>query len=162
MLIISLVALPHAAGAQTGETVRGACQATGCDEFTVVSKQAVAKGADGELFQTRVRVSRAGAAATEEDGHVYCSTSRPAVINAPSGAKGLAYFLAPDEVPSADTLRVSTNFFALYFTLCHDAATGRAAVADRVSTARSLNYNVSARQAQTAVLNGAEDVLQAR
>jgi hypothetical protein len=152
-----------AQGYDRAEIVRGLCSKDGCDEFAILSKQPMTKGTDGELFRTRVRIFRASAQGRqdggEEDGFVYCSASRPAIVNAQPGGPTIAFFLAPDENAPAYQQRGSTNFFALYFALCHGIEAGKAAVRDRSGTARSLGYQVPLKQSQTVTLKQIEDVL---
>lgn len=145
------------------EIVRGLCSKDGCDEFAILDKQPVATGFDGQLFRTRVRVFHASSAGRrdggEENGFVFCSTARPAIINAPPGGPPLAFLLAPDEQAPSYVQRNSTNFYALYFSLCHGIEAGRAAVRDRQGTARSLGYRVARQTAGTVALKSIDDIV---
>jgi hypothetical protein len=98
----------------------------------------------------------------EENGFVYCSTTRPAIINAPPGGAPLAFLLAPEDPAPAWQLRGSTNFFALYFSLCHGLEAGKAAIRNRAGTAQSLGYDVALKQSRTVTLKQVEDVLRPR
>jgi hypothetical protein len=145
------------------EIVRGLCQKDGCDEFAIIDKQPVARGPDGALYRTRVRTYRANPRGRsdqgEEKGYVYCSPVRPAIISAPEGQPPTAFLLAPDEQAPAYVQRNSTNFYTLYFALCHGGEAGKAASRDRQQTARSLDYRVPLKQARTITLKRIEDIL---
>jgi hypothetical protein len=145
--------------------VRGLCQKDGCDEFAILDRQPVADGRDGKLYRTRVRTyhasSRGRADGGEENGFVYCSPTRPAIINAPAGQPPTAFLLAPDEQAPGYVQRNTTNFYTLYFALCHGQEAGRAAARDREGTARSLGYRVLLKQARTVTLKQVEDILAA-
>ena len=52
-LLVSQVA--YAQTNEKADIVRGLCQKDGCQEFTVLGKQPVATGADGQLCKTQVR-----------------------------------------------------------------------------------------------------------
>ncbi len=145
------------------DIVRGLCSKDGCDEFQIVGKQAAAAGSDGQLFRTQVRTFHASsggrAAGSDEDGYVYCSATRPAILSAPAGHPPVAVFLAPDD-PSPDWVRRgSTNFTTLYFALCHGPEAGRAAAKDRAGEARALGYRVALQAPKTVTLGRVEDVL---
>jgi hypothetical protein len=152
-----------AQGAQHPDVIRGLCQKDGCDEFVLLDKQPVARGPDGSLYRTRVRTYHASARGRadggEESGFVYCSPVRPAIINAPAGQPPTAFLLAPDEQAPAYVQRKTTNFYTLYFALCHGPEAGRAAARDREGTARSLDYRAPLKQARTVTLKRVEDVL---
>ena len=153
----------QAQGAARPEIVRGLCSKDGCDEFAVLDKQPAANGPDGQLFRTRVRVYHASSAGRrdggEENGFVYCSTTRPAIVNAPPGGPPLAFLLAPDEQVPSYVQRSSTNFYALYFSLCHGIEAGRSAVRDRQGTARSLGYRVARQTSATVTLKSIDDIV---
>jgi hypothetical protein len=158
--------LPATAPAQTpdpGKIVRGLCEKKGCAEFAILDKQPVANGPDGELFKTRVETFHASyqgrASQGEENGFVYCSRQRPAVISTPPGRPAVAFMLAPDEQNPSYILRRSTNFFAIYFGVCHGVEAGRAAAQDRQGTARSFGYSVALDRSKTISLGRAEDIL---
>lgn len=146
------------------DIVRGLCQKDGCDEFAILDKQPVAPGPDGSLYRTRVRTyhasSRGRVNRGEETGFVYCSPVRPAIINAPEGQAPTAFLLAPGEQTPGYVQRNTTNFYTLYFALCHGPEAGRAAARDREGTARSLDYRVGLNQARTVTLKRVEDVLE--
>jgi hypothetical protein len=164
--LAGLLATPDLVAAQSydrPEIVRGLCSKDGCDEFVILDKQPVARSPEGELIRTRVRIFKASAQgrqqAGEEDGFAFCSTSRPAIINSQPGAPPVAFFLAPDDDAPAYEQRSSTNFFALYFALCHGLEAGKAAVRDRAGTARSLGYQAAARRSRTTTLKDVGDIL---
>jgi hypothetical protein len=143
--------------------VRGLCQKDGCDEFAILDRQPVADGRDGKLYRTRVRTyhasSRGRADRGEENGFVYCSPTRPAIINAPEGQPPTAFLLAPDEQAPNYVQRNTTNFYTLYFALCHGPEAGRSAARDRQGAAQSLGYRVALKQARTVTLKRVEDIL---
>ena len=139
--------------------VRGLCRQDGCDEFQVLDKRPVAQGSQGTLFQTRVRTFHAsyqGRRTTgDEDGFVYCSRVKPAVISpGPSGARAFVlgpYNLKPD--------RETTNFYAFYFGLCHGIDAGKAAARDRRGIAAQLQYHPDLTQSQMVTLRSAEEII---
>jgi hypothetical protein len=158
--------IPLAAGAQDynrADIVRGLCQKNGCAEFALLEKKPYATGADGELFQTRVQTFHASnqgrVSQGEEKGYVYCSSVRPAIVSAPEGHPPVAVFLAPDDQSPAYIQRSTTNFYALYFALCHGLEAGKNAVLDRQAAARSFGYHVALSQPQTVTLKQIEDIL---
>ena len=158
-----LVGGAYAQAPANPDIVRGLCSKDGCDEFAILDRQPVSTGFDGQLFRTRVRVFHASSAGRrddgEENGFVYCSTARPAIVAAPPGRAPLAFMLAPDEQAPAYVQRNSTNFYALYFSLCHGIEAGRAAVRDRQGTARSLGYRVARQTAGTVALKSIDDIV---
>ena len=166
--VIALCTLAGSAAAQaqpldSSAIVRGLCQKDGCVEFAILDKQPAAQGSDGQLFRTRVQTFHASAQGRvsqgEENGFVYCSQTRPAVISTPSGKAAIAFMLAPDEQSPAWAQRSSTNFFAIYFAVCHGLDAGRAAARDRQGTARSFGYRVALGQSRPVPLGRAEDIL---
>ncbi len=163
-LLVSQVA--HAQTNQKADIVRGLCQKDGCQEFTILGKQPVATGTDGQLFKTQVRTFHASyvgrTTQSDENGFVYCSITRPAVISAPVGQKPVAFFLAPDDQSPAWVQRSSTNFYTLYFALCHGLDAGRRAARDRQGVASSFGYHVALMQPRTVTLSHVEDVLEPR
>ena len=166
LLVLVLLLAAGSAYAQAParpEIVRGLCSKDGCDEFAILDKQPAATGPDGQLFRTRVRVFHASAAGRrdggEENGFVYCSATRPAIVNASPGGAPLAFLLAPDEQVASYVQRKSTNFYALYFSLCHGIEAGRAAARDRQGTARSLGYRVARQTAATVTLKSIDEIV---
>ena len=160
-LLLSASAL--AQGYDRQDIVRGLCQKDGCDEFAIADKQLVAERPDGILYRTRVwafHASHQGRADRgEENGFVYCSSVRPAILAAQEGQPPVAFLLAPFAQEPAYEQRKSTNFYTLYFALCHGLDTGRAAARDRQGAAQSFNYRVLLSQARTITLKRVEDIL---
>jgi hypothetical protein len=157
--------LPGAALAQgynREDIVRGLCQKDGCDEFVIVEKKPVAEKPDGALYSTRVRAFHASHQGRvdrgEENGFVYCSPTKPAILATQEGQPPTAFLLAPYSQDPAYEQRKSTNFYALYFALCHGLEAGKAAGRDRQGVARSFNYRVSLTQPKTVTLKRVEDI----
>lgn len=165
VLALVLLASPpaHAQGNDRSDIIRGLCQKDGCQEFAVLDKRPVADGPDGRLYKTQVRTFHASyqgrTTESDESGFVYCSATRPAVISAPAGGPPVAFFLAPEDRSPAWAQRSSTNFYTLYFALCHGLDAGRQAARDRRSVAQSLGYHVALDQPRTVTLGRVEDVL---
>jgi hypothetical protein len=146
-----------------GNAVRGLCQPDGCDEFAIVAADRIAATEEGTLFKTRLRTFHASGAGRqdlgEENGYVYCSPTKPAIM-ADQDGRTMAYFLAPFSTSdSRETIRRNSNYHAVYFTICHGAEAGRAAVRDLSTTAQDLGYRVPLAQSRTAALNRPEDVM---
>lgn len=154
-----------AQGTDQANIVRGLCQKDGCDEFVIVDKKPVSEKPDGALFQTRVRTYHAShqgrADRGEENGFVFCSATRPAILAVQQGQPPVAFLLAPYSQEPAWEQRKSTNFYALYFALCHGLDAGKAAARDRQAVARSFNYRVGLNQGKTVNLKRVEDILDA-
>jgi hypothetical protein len=118
---------------------------------------------EGTLFKTRVKTFHASYGGRkelgEENGHVYCSRTKPAVLAEQHG-KALAFFLAPFATQeSRESVRRNANFHALYFTICHGAEAGKAAVHNLSGVAQSHGYRVALTQSRLTTLNRAEDVM---
>jgi hypothetical protein len=148
---------------QRSDIVRGLCQPDGCDEFTVLNAAPVATGPDGTLLRTRVQTFHASSSGRtdrgEQDGYVYCSRSKPALLAERNG-RTMAFYLAPFATgESRETIRKNANFHALYFSLCHGAEAGRASVHNLSGLAQSLGYRVSLTQSKLEPLARAEDIL---
>ena len=144
------------------DLVRGLCRKDGCDEFSIVEKQPVAQSDQGALYRTRVRTYHASHQGRveqgEENGFVFCSPVRPAVITDQDG-QALAFLLAPQAQKEA---RENTNYYALYFGLCHGLEAGRAAAQDWRGVARSLGYEVPLTQSRLVTLKRAEEIMESR
>ena len=141
------------------DLVRGLCRQDGCDEFQVLDKRPVVEGPQGTLFQTRVRTFHAsyqGRRPTgDEDGFVYCSRMKPAVIS-PEPNRAQAFVLGPHNLkPDRET----TNFYALYFGLCHGINAGNAAARDRRGIAAQLRYDPALTQSEMVTLRSAEEIV---
>src|SRR4051795_1259469 len=114
------------------DLVRGLCQKDGCDEFTILAADRVKTTEEGTLFKTRLKTFHASHAGRqergEENGYVYCSPTRPAIM-ADQNGQTMAFFLAPFATQeSRESMRQNANFHALYFTICHGREAGKAAV----------------------------------
>jgi hypothetical protein len=144
---------------QRQDIVRGLCRKDGCDEFMILDKKPVADTRQGTLYKTRVRTYHAShqgrADQGEEDGYVFCSPSRPAIISRQEDHT-LAFLLAPEAAKEA---RENTNFYALYFGMCHGLDAGKAAARDWRGVSRSLNYQVALAQSGTVKLKSPEDIM---
>jgi hypothetical protein len=84
------------------EIIHGLCRPDGCDEFTILAASPLIKGGEGTLMQTRVRTFHASSAGrkevSEENGYVYCSLTKPALM-AEKGGRTMAFYLAPFSTP---------------------------------------------------------------
>jgi hypothetical protein len=105
------------------DLVRGLCQKDGCDEFTILAADRIRTTDEGTLFKTRLKPFHASYAGRqdrgEENGYVYCSPTRPAIMAEQNG-QTMAFFLAPFATQeSRESVRQNANFHALYFTICH-------------------------------------------
>ncbi|MFE1602985.1 hypothetical protein [Methylobacterium sp. ID0610] len=145
------------------DLIRGLCQKDGCDEFSVAKVEPVTRTGEGVLNRTRVKTFHAsGQGRTEgpeENGYVFCSATRPAILSEQDGrttALMIAPFAGQD---TRETVRKNANFVALYFSICHGAEAGKAAVRDLRGTAQSLGYHVAAAQSQFVQLKRAEDIV---
>src|SRR3954471_17258024 len=84
------------------ELVRGLCQKSGCDEFTILAADRLRTTDEGTLFKTRLQTSHASHAGRqdrgEENGYVFCSPSRPAIM-AYKNTATTAFYLPPLPAP---------------------------------------------------------------
>ena len=95
----------------------------------------------------------------EENGYVFCSSTRPAIMAEQNG-QTMAFFLAPFATQeSRESVRKNANFHALYFAICHGREAGRAAVHNLAGVAQSHGYRVALAQSKLVPLKRAEDVL---
>src|SRR5918994_2925396 len=144
------------------DIVRGLCRPDGCDEFAILVASPQGRGGDGTLMQTRLKTfhasSRGRRELSEENGYVYCSRTKPAIIGEKDG-RTLAFYLAPFSTESRETIRQNANFHALYFSICHGMEAGRAAVRNLPGVARDLGYRVALPQSQYVRLSRVEDIL---
>ena len=145
------------------EIVRGLCQKDGCDEFRVLSADPVTSTEEGRLLRTRIQTfhaSRAGRQErAQENGYVFCSPARPAIMAEQNG-QTMAFFLAPFATQeSRESVRQNANFHALYFAICHGQEAGKAAVYNLAGVAQSHGYRVALAQSKLVPLKRAEDVL---
>src|SRR3954447_9635966 len=78
------------------DIVRGLCQKDGCDEFTILTADRLRTINEGTLFKTRVQTFHASHAGRqgrgEENGCVFCSPPRPAIMAEQNG-QAMAFFL---------------------------------------------------------------------
>jgi hypothetical protein len=145
------------------DVVRGLCQRDGCDEFTILRADRIAATDEGTLMKTRVRTFHASRAGRqdrgEQDGYVYCSRTKPAIMAEREG-RTMAFYLAPSATAeSRERIRLNASFHALYFSLCHGTEAGRAAVHNLSGVAQSLGYQVALAQSKLELLARAEDIL---
>jgi hypothetical protein len=145
------------------EIIRGLCRPDGCDEFAILAASPMTKTEEGTLMQTRVKTFHASSAGrrelSEENGYVYCSRTRPAIIAEKAG-RTMAFYLAPFSTKeSRETIRQNANFHALYFSICHGLEAGRAAVRNLPGVAQELGYRVALPQSQSVALSRVEDIL---
>jgi len=137
LALLLLVAVPSWALAGP---VRGPCQGTQCQEFELLDRRTIRAGSDGTLIWirtlawTRDGSRRLGQA--DETGHVFCSTTRPALIITQKGATS-AVMLAPLSAWEYDQ---RPGLYARYFEACHNAGTEIAT--GRQVLARQLGYRV--------------------
>src|SRR5215217_2542505 len=145
------------------DLVRGLCQKDGCDEFTILAADRIKTTEEGQLFKTRLKTFHASHAGRrdrgEENGYVFCSPTRPAIMAEQSG-QTMAFFLAPFATQeSRESVRQNANFHALYFTICHGREAGKAAVHNLAGVAQNHGYRVALAQSKFMPLKRAEDVL---
>jgi hypothetical protein len=144
---------------ERADLVRGLCRKDGCDEFSILGKQAISQADQGALYRTRVKTyyasNRGRVEQAEEAGYVFCSPVNPAILSEDAG-QSVAFLLAP-EAPKEP--RETTNFYALYFGLCHGVEAGRMAARDWRSAAASLFYDVQRVQSRTVTLKRPEEVI---
>jgi hypothetical protein len=145
------------------EIIRGLCRPDGCDEFAILAASPLTKGGEGTLLETRVKTFHTSSAGhrelSEENGYVYCSKIKPAIVAEKNG-RTMAFYLAPFATKeSREIIRQNANFHALYFSICHGMQAGRAAVQNLPGIARELGYRVALPQSQYVALNRVEDIL---
>src|SRR5215211_7380313 len=145
------------------DLVRGLCQKDGCDEFTILAADRLRTTEEGTLFKTRLKTFHASHAGRqdrgEENGYVFCSPTRPAIMAEQNG-QTMAFFLAPFATQeSRESVRQNANFHALYFAICHGREAGKAAVHNLAGVAQSHGYRVALVQSKLVPLKRAEDVL---
>jgi hypothetical protein len=145
------------------EIIRGLCRQDGCDEFAILAASPLSKGGEGTLMQTRVKTFHASSSGRRElsveNGYVYCSRTKPAIV-AEKGGRTMAFYLAPFATrESRETIRQNANFHALYFSICHGLEAGRAAVQNLPGVAQELGYRVALPQSQSVALSRVEDIL---
>ena len=145
------------------DIVRGLCQKDGCDEFTILAADRIRTTDEGTLFKTRVQTFHASHAGRQErgqeNGYVFCSPTRPAIMAEQNG-QTMAFFLAPFATQEGrESVRQNANFHALYFTICHGREAGKAAVHNLAGVAQSHGYRVALAQSKLMPLKRAEDVL---
>jgi hypothetical protein len=165
-LVALVLVLATPAFAQTNDRpdiIRGLCRPDGCDEFAVLAASPLTKTGEGTLMQTRVKTFHASSAGrrelSEENGYVYCSRTKPAIVAEKNG-RTMAFYLAPFSTKeSRETIRQNANFHALYFSICHGMEAGRAAVRNLPGVAQELGYRVALPQSQSVALNRVEDIL---
>jgi hypothetical protein len=72
----------------------------------------------------------------------------------------MAFYLAPSATAeSREGIRKNASFHALYFSLCHGAEAGKAAVHNLSGVAQSLGYRVALARSKLEPLTRAEDIL---
>src|SRR3954463_3039549 len=145
------------------DLVRGLCQKDGCDEFTILAADRFKTTDEGTLFKTRLKTFHASHAGRqdrgEENGYVYCSPTRPAIMAEQNG-QTMAFFLAPFATQeSRESVRKNANFHAHYFTICQGREAGKAAVHNLAGVAQSHGFRVALAQSKLVPLKQAEDVL---
>ena len=120
--------------------VQGPCQGTQCEAFELLERRSVRAGSDGTLIWVRTlawtsegpqRLRQA-----DETGHVFCSTTRPALITTEKGVTS-AVMLAPLSDWEYDKW---PGLYARYFEACHSA--GAQVTTGRSALARQLGYRV--------------------
>src|SRR4051812_24058902 len=145
------------------DIVRGLCQQDGCDEFTILAADRLKATDGGTLLRTRIQGFHASHAGRQErrqeDGYVYCSPTRPAIMAEENG-QTIAFFLAPFATEETrESVRKNANFHALYFAICHGREAGKAAVNNLAGVAQSFGYRVALAQSRLVPLKRAEDVI---
>ena len=152
-----------AQGYNRDDVVRGLCEPNGCDEFSILAADRIKTTAEGTLYRTRIQTFHASHQGRQErgrdDGFVYCSATKPAIMAEQNG-KTMAFFLAPfGSQETRESLRKNANYHALYFTICHGREAGRAAVQNVAEVARSNGYRVTLARSNFVALKRAEDVI---
>jgi hypothetical protein len=144
------------------DIIRGLCRPDGCDEFAILAASPVVKGGEGTLMTIRVKTFHASSSGrrelSEENGYVYCSRTKPAIV-AEKGGRTMAFYLAPFSTESRETIRQNANFHALYFSICHGMEAGRAAIQNLSGVAQNFGYRVALPQSQYVALTQVEDIL---
>src|SRR5215212_2758157 len=165
IITVSAVLVAGSAVAQSysrADLVRGLCRKDGCDEFSIVEKEPMARNDQGTLYRTRVNTYHASYQGRvelgEEDGFVFCSPVRPALIANQDG-EALAFLLAPYAAKEA---RENANYYALYFGLCHGLDAGRAAAQDWRGVAESLGYEAPLAESRMVTLKRADEIMNLR
>src|SRR3954454_12924766 len=114
------------------DLVRGLCQKDGCDEFTILAADRIKTIEDGTLFKTRLQTFHASYGGRrdqgQENGYVFCSPTRPAIMAEQNG-QTMGLFLAPvrKEEKREDRPK-DRNLPPHYFTICQGREAGKAAV----------------------------------
>jgi hypothetical protein len=165
-LVALAVVLATPAFAQTHDRpdiIRGLCRPDGCDEFAILAASPLTKGEEGTLLETRVKTFHASSSGrrelSEENGYVYCSRTKPAIVAEKNG-RTMAFYLAPFSTrDSRETIRQNANFHVLYFSICHGMEAGRAVVRNLAGVAQELGYRVALPQSQSVALSRVEDIL---
>ena len=86
---------------------------------------------------------------------MYCSRVKPAVIS-PERNRARAFVLGPyNSKPDRET----TNFYALYFGLCHGIEAGKAAALDRRGIAAQLRCDPVLTQSRMVTLRSADEIV---
>ncbi|WP_262266250.1 hypothetical protein [Microvirga yunnanensis] len=165
LVALALVLAPpaFAQAYDSPEIIRGLCRPDGCDEFAILAASPLTRTGEGTLMQTRVKTFHASSSGRrelrEENGYVYCSQTKPAIVAEKNG-RTMAFYLAPYSTQeSRETIRQNANFHALYFSICHGLEAGRAAVRNLPGVAQELGYRVALPQSQSVALNRVEDIL---
>jgi len=138
-------------------------QKDGCDEFTILSADRIKTIEDGTLFKTRLQTFHASYGGRrdqgQENGYVFCSPTRPAIMAEQNG-QTMAFYLAPFATQeNRESVRKNANFHALYFAICHGREAGKAAVHNLAGVAQSHGFRVALAQSKLVPLKQAEDVL---
>ena len=94
------------------DLVRGLCQKNGCDEFTILAADRIRTTDEGTLFKTRLKTFHASYAGRqdrgEENGYVFCSPTRPAIMAEQNG-QTMAFFLGGMTAGSLSMLKVEVS-----------------------------------------------------
>ena len=137
LVLLLVVAVPSWAFAGP---VHGPCQGTQCEQFEVTDRKTIRAGSDGTLIWictlawTSDGMQRLKQA--DETGHVFCSTTRPALIVTDKGQTS-AVMLAPLSEWEYDQ---RPGLYARYFEACHNR--GAEVTTRRQGLARELGYRV--------------------
>src|SRR5215218_3353981 len=162
LVALALVLAPpaFAQSYDRSDIIRGLCRPDGCDEFAILTASPLIKGGEGTLMQTRVKTFHASSRERrEENGYVYCSRTKPAIVAEKNG-RTMAFYLAPFSTrESRETIRQNANFHALYFSICHGMEAGQTAVRNLPGVAQELGYRVALPQSQSVALSRVEDIL---
>ena len=144
------------------DLIRGLCQKDGCDDLEIISSQPIARGPEGTLLRTRVHMYKASHRGRqdqgEQQGYIYCSSAKPAVIATDNSQKQIAFYLAPygEKEP-----RETANFYAMYFAACHGVQAGNAAAdrRHRANVAQAYGYRVGLLQSRMEPVRQAEEIM---